>query len=157
MLDVAVALRGLLAVNASTLHRFAFPCCAHGGACCPADARNKTHACCSHHRVSQWLDGVVAHGGADLQWFTRTTWYDEHWHTFSRVKNLIHLQGEIQRRGVRSGLSYNSAPGPATPRPMMRSPPGKPPMTAEERQHALKLLKAWRQERDAWFALRRRS
>ena len=147
VLDVAVALRGLLAVTASTLHRHAFPCCARGAVCCPTDTHGRIRDCCSHARVHRWLKQTVAHGGADLQWFTRNTWYDQHWHTWGRVKSLLHTQQEIWARGNQSGLSYNTAPGVQMQRPKFTDS-----MSAEERQRAMQQLKQWKTMRDRWNA-----
>ena len=41
---------------------------------------------------------VVRKGGADLQWFTRTTWYDQHRYRFQRASNLLHYQQEVRAR-----------------------------------------------------------
>lgn len=144
-LDLAVSLRGLQAVNASTLPQHAFPCCVRGGECCPVDRKGAVHSCCSHGLVHKWMNRAVRGGGADLQWFTRTTWYDQHFHVFQRAKALLHHQHEewAGRSISGVGFSYNTPPGPRRPRPSFARN-----MSSSERAHMLKLLKEWKQNRD---------
>jgi hypothetical protein len=144
-LDLAVALRGLQAVNASTLSQHAFPCCARGAECCPIGRRGHTRSCCSHGAVHKWLNRVVQHGGADLQWSTRTTWYDQHRHIFQRARDLLHYQEEERRRPLEAvGFSFNTPAGPHRPRPTFSAT-----MTADERQRALTRLREWKRLRDS--------
>jgi len=139
-LDIAVATRGLLAVNVSTLPHMAFPCCARGAECCPVEGGGKTPGCCSHARVHGWLSRTVRRGGADLVWFTRTTWYDQRWHVWRRSKELLHLQQELWRRPVDGvdppGFTYNTPPGPNRVRPTFS-----PTMTTAQRERARAELK----------------
>ncbi|KAL3893083.1 MAG: hypothetical protein SGPRY_014490, partial [Prymnesium sp.] len=102
ILDVAVASRSLFAVVPDNINEFAYPCCRSGGACCP-DA----YHCCSHALVSQWLNSVIRSGGADLQWYSRTSWYDQHQHTFR--SELFDAQEEERRRNISTaGMSFNT-------------------------------------------------
>lgn len=105
-LDLASQSRKLFAVDASTITDFAFPCCAQGRACCPYE-RGRTSSCCSHWRVSQWMESAIARGGADVQWGTRTTWYDQQYWMWG--PQLAHLQHQEMRRN-QSGFSYNKRP-----------------------------------------------
>ena len=108
-LDLAVALRGLMAVNSSTISQHGFPCCLRGGKCCPTNAQGRLVGhCCSHGAVHVWMTEVVRKGGADLQWFTRTTWYDQHRYRFQRASNLLHYQQEVRARGT--GFTFNTNP-----------------------------------------------
>ena len=150
-----MATRGLLAVNASTLPRMAFPCCARGAECCPIDAANRTPACCSHARVHGWLRRVVRHGGADLQWYTRLTWYDQHFHVFRRGRELANLQQEMWARDPGGsnppGFSYNTDPWPNRVRPTFS-----PTMTEAARLRARVALREWKSQRDQDALERRR-
>lgn len=154
-LDLAVATRGLLAVNTTTLPQMAFPCCALGAECCPVDAAGRTHACCSHARVHSWISRTVQQGGHDLMWFTRTTWYDQHWHVWRRGRELLHLQQELWARSaggaIPPGFTYNTPPGPIRVRPTFS-----PKMSDEARARARKALKVWKVLRVQDMAERRR-
>ena len=150
-----MATRGLLAVNASTLPHMAFPCCARGAECCPIDAAGRTPACCSHARVHGWLRRVVRHGGADLQWYTRLTWYDQHFHVFRRGRELANLQQEMWARDPGGsnppGFSYNTDPWPNRVRPTFS-----PTMTEAARLRARVALREWKSQRDQDALERRR-
>ena len=103
VLDLAVASRVLFAITADTVQDFAYPCCRLGGVCCPTPQH-----CCSHNLVHQWMKSVVQHGGADLQWYARTTWYDQYQHVFR--PEMKASQQEMRRRNASdSGFSYNTA------------------------------------------------
>lgn len=53
---VAWATYRLLAVDATNITDYAFPCCVVGGECCPKGARaNAQRTCCTHEIVSGWL------------------------------------------------------------------------------------------------------
>ena len=53
---VAWAAHRLLAVDATSVTEYAFPCCAVGGECCPSGAAaNGQHMCCTSEIVSGWL------------------------------------------------------------------------------------------------------
>ena len=109
ILDLAAQSRKLFAVDASTIHQFAFPCCVKGRACCPAERRYAE--CCAHYRVSEWMSDVLNHGGADLQWGTRATWYDQRLWVWG--PQLAHVQHQEMTRNTSSqyyGLSYNKEP-----------------------------------------------
>ncbi|KAL1510234.1 hypothetical protein AB1Y20_006560 [Prymnesium parvum] len=101
VLDVAVASRTLFAVTAETIGGFAYPCCRLGEPCCPS-----SYHCCSHNLVNKWLNSIVRQGGADLQWSTRTSWYDQQMHVFR--PEMLRIQEEERTRNVsEAGLSFN--------------------------------------------------
>ena len=111
VLDLAASSRTLFAVDEHTIHKYAFPCCKLGGACCPLENGRYPH-CCAHFRVSQWMTSVLNSGGSDLQWGTRTTWYDQQWHVFGPNLQAIQHQ-ELERNASAPdviGLSYNTDP-----------------------------------------------
>ena len=95
MLDLGVAARALVAVNAETVNLTAFPCCAAGGACCPDPAHL---SCCSHGAVDAWMrralrGGAAAGEAADLMFATRTRWYDQAFGTWRpQVTSRYHQQ-----------------------------------------------------------------
>ena len=106
-LNLAVALRGLVAVNSSTISKHGFPCCLRGGKCCPTDTQGRLRGqCCSHGAVHMWMSEVVRNGGADLQWSTRTTWYDQHRYRFQRAPYLLHYQEQVRERLTTSGTGF---------------------------------------------------
>ena len=67
-LDLAVAARSLIAVDAASIFEYAFPCCRRGGACCPFSQPG----CCSHWRVGEWLARTARAGVEDTRDYTRT-------------------------------------------------------------------------------------
>ena len=101
ILDLAVASRSLLAVTPENIQDLAYPCCRPGDVCCPNKWR-----CCSHGLVHQWLSSVIQKGGHDLQWYTRTSWYDAYKHTF-RPEMLEVQEEERTRNASAAGLSFN--------------------------------------------------
>ena len=106
-LDLAIAARALQPVSARTVGDHAFPCCAVGAACCDGRARG----CCTHHRVHAWLAERVTRGGADLQWFARTRWFDQPLFTFRQHRWLHALhRREMLRAPNASGLSQGMLP-----------------------------------------------
>lgn len=74
VLDLGVASRALYVVDEDTVNQTAFPCCADGGACCPNPG---AFTCCSHQAVHSWMAAAIREGSADLQFTTRTRWYDQ--------------------------------------------------------------------------------
>ena len=109
VLDLAVASRVLIAVNASTIGSFAFPCCRAGGECCPRHLRGGF--CCSHGMVDAWLGKRVnASYGDELQYFTRTRWYDQHHRVFRSADWLRDVQAlDLSRaRANKAGLTLDS-------------------------------------------------
>jgi FkbM family methyltransferase len=112
ILDLAAQSRRLFAVDSNTIMDFAYPCCARGGPCCPIMDGGRTPSCCSHWRVSQWMTRVLNRGGADLQWGSRTTWYDQQYWVWG--PQLAHVQQQEMRRNATLddviGLSYNRRP-----------------------------------------------
>ena len=59
-LELALASKRLLAVDASTIAKHAYPCCTPGGACCPsralsADLVRDGDGCCGEKLVGAWL------------------------------------------------------------------------------------------------------
>ena len=53
-LDLATISGILHAVTSSTILNHAYPCCVHGGACCPSYPRGAS--CCTQWRVHEWRD-----------------------------------------------------------------------------------------------------
>ena len=99
VLDLAVAARALLAVDASTIRHYAFPCCAPGGECCP-DAVAVRNSCCAHWRVHEWMQRELREGKLDigLSYLTRTTWYDQGERRLRPHAQLLRLQEtDLQR------------------------------------------------------------
>jgi hypothetical protein len=63
VLDLAIASRSLIAIDAATVGRHAFPCCAPGAECCPRTGRNRlVNSCCAHFRVNAWMNRVMRAG-----------------------------------------------------------------------------------------------
>ena len=103
-LDLGVASRALLPVDAGSISAHAFPCCARGAACCDHSLRR---GCCSHARVHRWLSQHVAAAGADVRWFSRTRWFDGKFYTYRQHSKLHALHMYEMRRALNeSGLSY---------------------------------------------------
>lgn len=102
VLTVALASHSLVAVDASSIEQFAFPCCRRGAECC-SDAR-----CCSHTSVQRFLHRAVVRGGEDLQYYTRTTWYDGKWlRVLPTYEQMLRLQRQWRNRSVEeAGFSY---------------------------------------------------
>jgi len=109
-LSLAVQARVLLMVTNETISEHAFPCCKRGGACCPlVGPGGSASYCCSLSRVHKWMNRVVRRGGEDLQWSTRTTWYDQHWHIL--WPGLFEIQQQERLRNASTaGLSFNKSP-----------------------------------------------
>ena len=113
-LTLGVASRALIAVEAATITSFAFPCCAPGGACCPYRKPGSTRlapGCCRHGPVHKWMNGVLkASGGTDLQYYTRTGWYDQKWNTprvGQRFDDALALVRQWRNRSLESaGFSF---------------------------------------------------
>ena len=102
-LDLATLSKTLFAVDATTVHSHAFPCCARGGVCCPTP-----RTCCTHWQVEQWLRRTNADGGADLQYFTRTRWYEQQGTGWKPVRHALPaLRARMARAPNRSGFTFD--------------------------------------------------
>ena len=106
VLDMAISSKVLFAVNANTILKFAFPCCARGRECCPGPDHRY---CCTHWRVHMYLNRVITSGGEDIQRFTRTSWYDEKWHVWG-AHGSVHVRKQVAESLAnnvsRSGFYY---------------------------------------------------
>jgi len=103
--DIALSSRALIPVEAETISGLAFPCCRRGEECCPVDPGGRRRECCTHAKVHQWMQRIVREGGSDLQFVTRTTWYDQKWATLTPASHRV--QRQLQNRSLESaGLSY---------------------------------------------------
>lgn len=102
-LTIAIASHALIAVDADSIDQFAYPCCRRGGECC----KGRAH-CCSHAAVQRFFSRALAHGGDDLQYFSRTTWYDSKWlRVLPDFAPMLRLQRQWRNRSIESaGFSY---------------------------------------------------
>ena len=105
-LDLAVASRTLIAVDASTIALYAFPCCKHGKECCPTK-----ESCCSHWRVGNWLASTLKRGHRDVRDLTRTRWYDGPYYVWGPGEYMLPLHEDDRKRfwnltRVGNALSY---------------------------------------------------
>ena len=109
-LALAVASRRLLAVTNQTIEHLAYPCCARGRECCPG-----VGVCCSPKLVHAWLAHNVAHGGHDLQWYTRSQWVSNGLYTARSLDHAWfaeHLLGQMRLPANESGFdAHVNQPG----------------------------------------------
>ena len=107
VLDLGVASRALVAVDADTVNQTSFPCCVAGGACCPSP---NEFSCCSHGAVHAWMNKVVRTGGADLRLATRTRWYDQKFEGWKPELTPRYHQERLLGLGDLSGAGFAVPP-----------------------------------------------
>ena len=108
VLDLGVASRALVAVDADTVNRTAFPCCVAGGACCPNPL---DQMCCSHGLVQAWMNGVARAGGADLRLAARTRWYDQKYEGWRPELTPRYHREQLLADLARAGFAEPPTPG----------------------------------------------
>lgn len=95
-------------VDAETISRFAYPCCRRGGECCPLSRRGTVRqGCCSQSVVAAWLARTIRHGGEDLQYYTRTSWWDQKWNVMrGSHQEALRLASQWRLNSSVSGLTF---------------------------------------------------